>query len=101
MNDDSRNPAAPGPAQFDELLAEAGFEQLGSDPSPDAVMGVLHDFGSSLLGADELVREVARRVAVGRLKALGVEAPAGLVSAALNRLPRGGSRARPQGRGLF
>jgi len=100
VSDDARNPDPPAPAQFEELLAEAGFDQLGTDPGPDAVMGVLRDFGSSLLGADELVREVARRAAIERLKALRVEAPAALVSAALSRLPRGGSRDRPQGRRL-
>jgi len=69
------------PSSFDTLMT--ALDGVGPRPPVDLLQERLRTLAAGLVGADPLVRELARAEAIGRLNALGVRTPARLVDAAL------------------
>lgn len=71
------------------ILTAAGILTLGEDPPADAVIRTLERLGNLLIGADPLIVEMCRQVAIATFKLGGYcDAPARLIDAALKASPK-------------
>lgn len=87
-------------ASIGDILAEAGFDDLGENSPLDSIETAVRDLAPLLKKVDPLRLEMAREEARRRLKDLGIQAATRIVDAALSGTRDTGASGAVQGRGL-
>lgn len=79
----------------EQLLEASGLGLLGENPDPELLDSTIRQLAAALSNQDRLTKEITRSIAAKRLEALGVQAPARILDAALASVMSVGDPQRP------